>query len=32
MNHHAMKAKIYQKALASAFEQLQQLKATGAPA
>jgi hypothetical protein len=32
MNHHAMKAKIYQKALASAFEQLQQLKATVVPA
>jgi len=32
MNHFAMKAKIYQKALASAFEQLLVLKATGAPA
>jgi len=32
MNHFAMKAKIYQKALASAFEQLQVLKATGVPA
>jgi IS4 transposase len=32
MNHFAMKAKIYQKALASAFEQLQVLKAMGAAA
>ena len=32
MNHFAMKAKIYQKALASAFEQLQVPKTTGAPA
>jgi DDE superfamily endonuclease len=32
LNHFAMKAKIYQKALASAFEQLQVLKATGAVA
>jgi hypothetical protein len=32
MNHFAMKAKIYQKALVSAFEQLQGLKATGVPA
>ena len=32
MNHCAMKAKIYHKALASAFEQLQALKETGAPA
>jgi hypothetical protein len=32
MNHFAMKAKIYQKALASAFQQLQVLKTTGAPA
>ena len=32
MNHFAMKAKIYQKALVSAFEQLQVLKTTGAAA
>jgi hypothetical protein len=32
MNHFAMKAKIYQKALASAYEQLQVLKVKGAPA
>ena len=32
MNHFAMKAKIYQKALATAFEQLQVLKTNGAPA
>ena len=32
MNHCAMKAKIYQKALASAFEQLLALKESGAPA
>ena len=32
MNHFAMKAKIYQSALASAFQQLQVLKATGVPA
>ena len=32
MNHHAMKAKIYQSALASAFKQLQELKQIGVPA
>jgi hypothetical protein len=32
MNHFAMKAKIYQKALASAFQQLQVFKTTGEPA
>ena len=32
MNHHAMKAKIYQSALASAYKQLQALKQTGVPA
>lgn len=32
LNHFAMKTKIYQKALASAFEQLQVLKAVGASA
>jgi hypothetical protein len=32
MNHFAMKAKIYQKALTSAYQQLQVLKGKGAPA
>jgi len=32
MNHCAMKAKIYQCALASAYKQLQELKQTGVPA
>lgn len=32
MNHCAMKAKIYQSALASAYKRLQELKQTGVPA